>query len=100
MATGKIETYSDLRKALYHTRTVTVRASASTTTTYNMNASVPTISGYTPVAIAGWNSSGMTYLSIANMYLDGGKVYMSGRNLGSSAVTPSFNVTVLYMRNT
>lgn len=67
--------------------------------TYNISRTAVSVAGYTPLCVCGWNSSGMTYLSIANCYIDSSNViHMSGRNLGPSAVTPSFNVTVLYVK--
>lgn len=66
---------------------------------YNISQAAAAVTGYAPICVCGWSSSGMTYLSIANMYLDSsGNIHMSGRNLGSSAVTPSFSVRVLYGR--
>lgn len=65
--------------------------------TYNLSKAASTVAGYAPICVCGWGSTGMTYLSIANMYLDSsGNIHISGRNLGSSAVTPSFSVRVLY----
>ena len=67
--------------------------------TYNISQAAAAVTGYSPICVCGWSSSGMTYLSIANLYLDSsGNIHMSGRNLGSSAVTPSFSVRVLYGR--
>lgn len=67
--------------------------------TYNISQAAAAVTGYAPICVCGWSSSGMTYLSIANLYLDSsGNIHMSGRNLGSSAVTPSFSVRVLYGR--
>lgn len=68
--------------------------------TYNLSQAAAAVTGFAPICICGWSSSGMTYLTIANMYLDSyGNIRISGRNLGSSsAVTPSFSVRVLYGR--
>ena len=83
-------------------KTTTVSGSSiSAGATYNISQAVSPESGYDPLCVCGWGSSGMTYLSIANCYLDSsGTLHMSGRNLGSSSVTPSFSVHVLYARAT
>lgn len=75
-------------------------SSTSAGSTFNISEDATAVTGYTPICICGWSSSGMTYLSIANLYLDSNDaVHMSGRNLGSSAVTPSFQVRVLYAKS-
>ena len=79
--------------------TTVAGSSTAAGATYNLSEAASAVAGYAPICVCGWGSTGMTYLSIANMYLDSsGNIHMSGRNLGSSAVTPSFSVRVLYGR--
>lgn len=75
-------------------------SSTSAGNTYFITRAATAVAGYTPIGIIGWKSTGMTYLSIANMYLDSSNnIYISGRNLGSSSVAPSFDVNVLYVKD-
>lgn len=81
--------------------TITDTASKAAGATYNISKTADAVSGYTPICVCGWGSTGMTYLSIANFYMDSSNViHISGRNLGPSAVTPSFSVRVLYAKTT
>ena len=85
------------------TTTCTAGSSVSGGSTFNFSTQITSVAGYTPQCIAGWQSSGMTYLTLSNLYVDHGDspktIHLSGRNLGSSSVTPSFTVVVLYIKN-
>lgn len=72
-------------------------SSTAAGTTFNLSQAAETVTGYAPICVVGWRSSGMTYLTIANLYLDAaGDLHISGRNLGTSAVAPSYQIWVLY----
>lgn len=81
------------------TQTLTDTQSRAGGATYNLQDNAPTVAGYNPICVCGWGSTGMTYLTIANCYIDASNIiHVSGRNVGTSAVTPSITVRVLYAK--
>ncbi len=64
------------------------------------NVSIPSVTGYTPLCVCGWDiSSWNVSLTRCRVSISEQKVFYSARNFTSSAVSTSIDVFVLYIKN-
>lgn len=96
---GSLATQSNLSD-LFISREAKLQVSISSNTQNGGNATIPTVAGYTPIAINGFstgNGSVVTTLFRANFQQYTAAVY--ARNLSGNSVTTTFVINVVYAKN-
>lgn len=88
-------------ESLIITRNVSISGSVSTGGNAK-NITIPTVDGYTPVAVAGWylTGTGASATIIPNMYISGQTLYTYMRSIsGTVTLTSASYITILYLKN-
>ena len=64
------------------------------------NVSITSVTGYTPICVAGWDVAAWSVaLTRCRVNISEKKIYYSARNFTGSAVTTAIDVFVLYIKN-
>lgn len=103
-----VVTYSDVGACgpLTYTQTAYTAVTIGANTYKSGTITAPTVSGYTPVCICGWNwnnqtssQTGETMPFLNRLFLSSGTVSYTARNVSSSSITTSLRVWILYRKS-